>query len=423
MYIKQVHIQNIRSIESFEMVFEQPAGWHVIIGDNGAGKSSVVRAIALALVGPKEVLGLRADWREWLNRNATEGEIALSLESGMEDKHTGRQGKLKNERIPNVLQLKRINGMVELREAKDLKPDPFKYNWGHGNGWFSVAYGPFRRFAGGNPEWAKVFYSQPKLGAHLSVFGEDVALTEALEWLVKLNYQVLEQKEEGDIIDDIKKLVNSPNFLPHSAIIDSISSEGVIFKDGYGTTVHVNQMSDGYRSILSLTFELIRQLIRIYGANTVFRTIRKGNMVIDLPGVVLIDEVDAHLHPTWQTKIGQWFTQYFPNIQFIVTTHSPLICRTAENGTIWRLAAPNSTVPSGLVDGIHRERLIFGNVLDAYSTEVFGKSVTISTEANDKRTRLGELNIKSLLGTLSKNEEGELTELKKIFPTEKTLEG
>ena len=423
MYIKQVHIQNIRSIESFEMVFEQPAGWHVIIGDNGAGKSSVVRAIALALVGPKEVLGLRADWREWLNRNATEGEIALSLESGTEDKHTGRQGKLKNERIPNVLQLKRTNGMVELREAKDLKPDPFKYNWGHGHGWFSVAYGPFRRFAGGNPDWAKVFYSQPKLGAHLSVFGEDVALTEALEWLVKLNYQVLEQKEEGDIIDGIKKLVNSPNFLPHSAIIDSISSEGVIFKDGYGTTVHVNQMSDGYRSILSLTFELIRQLIRIYGANTVFRTIRKGNMVIDLPGVVLIDEVDAHLHPTWQTKIGQWFTQYFPNIQFIVTTHSPLICRAAENGTIWRLAAPNSTVPSGLVDGIHRERLIFGNVLDAYSTEVFGKSVTISTEANDKRTRLGELNIKSLLGTLSKNEESELTELKKIFPTEKTLEG
>ena len=92
-----------------------------------------------------------------------------------------RQGNLKNERIPNVLQLKRTNGMVELREAKDLKPDPFKYNWGHGNGWFSVAYGPFRRFAGGNPEWAKVFYSQPKLGAHLSVFGEDVALTEALE--------------------------------------------------------------------------------------------------------------------------------------------------------------------------------------------------------------------------------------------------
>lgn len=423
MYIKQVKIQNIRSIESFEMVFEQPAGWHVIIGDNGAGKSSVVRAIALALVGPKEVLGLRADWREWLNRNSNEGKIALAIELSSEDKHSGRQGKLKNEQIPNILELRRTNDLVELGESKDLKPDPFKYNWGKGGGWFSVAYGPFRRFEGGNPEWSKVFYSQPKLGAHLSVFGEDVALTEALDWLVKLNYQVLEQKEEGDIIDDIKKLVNSPSFLPHNAVIESISSEGVVFKDGYGTTVHVNQMSDGYRSILSLTFELIRQLIRIYGANTVFKTIRKGTMVIDLPGVVLIDEVDAHLHPTWQTKIGQWFTQYFPNIQFIVTTHSPLICRAAEKGTIWRLAAPNSTVASGLVDGIPRERLIFGNVLDAYSTEVFGKSVTISTEANDKRTRLGELNIKSLLGSLSKNEEGELMELKKIFPTEKALEG
>jgi hypothetical protein len=64
--------------------------------------------------------------------------------------------------------------------------------------------------------------------------------------------------------------------------------------------------------------------------------------------------------------------------------------------------------------------LIFGNVLDAYGTEVFGKAITISEQGNEKRNRLGELNIKSLLGeTIPADEQKELTKLKEIFPTEK----
>jgi len=117
-------------------------------------------------------------------------------------------------------------------------------------------------------------------------------------------------------------------------------------------------------------------------------------MMIDLPGVVLIDEIDAHLHPSWQTKIGQWFTRYFPKIQFIVSTHSPLICRAAENGSIWRLAAPGSDRPSEEITGTDRERLINGNILDAYGTEMFGANVSISEESNKKLNELADLNVK-----------------------------
>lgn len=136
--------------------------------------------------------------------------------------------------------------------------------------------------------------------------------------------------------------------------------------------------------------------------------------------MVIIDEIDAHLHPTWQTKIGQWFTTNFPNIQFIVTTHSPLVCRACENGSIWRLAAPGSLNKSEQITGIDKDRLIFGNVLDAYGTEVFGKSITISEQGNIKRNRLGELNIKSIMGEdIPDSEQKELEELKEIFPAEK----
>jgi predicted ATPase len=421
MYIKSAKIEHIRSIDNFTIEFENPAGWHVLIGDNGAGKSTIIRSIALALVGPDEAPGLRADWRDWLNSQNNEGKILLCIDSAQIDKHSGKSAKLKNHLIPNLISFKRNNESVSFASNKDVKdngPNPSKYNWGWGYGWFSVAYGPYRRFAGGNQEWTKVFYSQPKLGAHLSAFGEDVALTEATEWLVKLQYQALEQKKNASIIDDIKKLINSADFLPHKAEIDKISSEGVFFKDGNGTLITVNQLSDGYRSVLSLTFELIRQLVRVYGEGAVFKNIREDKMYIDLPGVVLIDEIDAHLHPTWQTRIGQWFLKYFSNIQFIVTTHSPLVCRAAENGTIWRLAAPGSNQTSEQIEGIERERLINGNILDAYGTEVFGENVSISEEASHKIDRLAELNVKSMMGTTDKREEQELYELKSIFPTE-----
>lgn len=419
MYIKKASLQNIRSISHFDMTFEQPAGWHVLIGDNGTGKSSVVRSFALALVGPKEALGLRSAWQEWLKNDKKEGIIKLEIEPSKEDKHTGsgRRGGLKV--ISNELVFKRINdNNVEFSEKTSSKHDSFKYNWGTGAGWFSVAYGPFRRFAGGNPDWNKVFYSQPKLGAHLSVFGEDVALTEAIDWLVKLNYLVLEKKEEGKIIEYIKQLVNSADFLPHNAELLNISSDGVMFKDGNGSELPVNQLSDGFRSILSLTFELIRQLVRVYGNEDVFKEIAKNNMIIPLPGVVIIDEIDAHLHPSWQTRIGAWFTKYFPNIQFIVTTHSPLVCRACNKGSIWRLTAPGSDEESREITGLEKERLIFGNILDAYGTELFGKSPVISKDSDSKLKRLGRLDMLAAFGNISKEEEEERIHLQHIFQTD-----
>ena len=210
--------------------------------------------------------------------------------------------------------------------------------------------------------------------------------------------------------------------MPHRAEIESISSEGVYFKDGNGSIISVNQLSDGYRSILSLTFELIRQLIRVYNANDVFKNIRKDNLIIDLPGIVLIDEVDAHLHPTWQTRIGQWFTKYFPKMQFIVTTHSPLVCRASDKGSIWRLAAPGSDYKSGEVTGTDKNRLIYGNILDAYGTEVFGSEVTINKDSTEKIEELVRLSKKRITGQTSSKEDVKLQELRKTFPTDDTFE-
>jgi len=86
MHLRRVHIRNVRSIA--ELTWELPpevsgAGWHVILGNNGAGKSSFLRAIALVLVGSTEAAGLRQPWDDWLRTGTDEAtiELAISLPS------------------------------------------------------------------------------------------------------------------------------------------------------------------------------------------------------------------------------------------------------------------------------------------------------------------------------------------------------
>lgn len=173
-----------------------------------------------------------------------------------------------------------------------------------------------------------------------------------------------------------------------------------------------------------MTFELIRQMIRSYGASTVFQSINNHVMHFDLPGLVLIDEIDAHLHPTWQTRIGQWFTQYFPNLQFIVTTHSPLICRACEKGSIWRLAAPGSDQKSGEVTGEDKDNLVYGDILDAYETDVFGSKITRGEEGREKQEEYRDLVYKENYGIqMNAKEKKQLKHLKTIFHTDVAVKG
>jgi len=427
MYLNKVIIQNVRSISKFEMTFNNPAGWHVIIGDNGAGKSTIVRSIALGIIGPSDSKALRLNLNDWVKKNTEDpGEVKLLVTKSEYDSKIVRSAPRKKPFDATITLVKKDNGYI----LEGNKGAPRENIWSNTTGWFSCAFGPFRRFTGGEKEWMKVYYSDPRTAAHLSVFGEDVALTEAIDWLKDLHIKTLEKghnsssgnNPEASILEALKSFLNEGGLLPHRAKLDSISSEGVFFIDGNNNKVDVTQMSDGYRSILSLTFELIRQLVRAYGSPTVFKNFEQGEYSIELPGVVLIDEIDAHLHPTWQARIGEWFTKVFPKIQFIVTTHSPLICRASERGTIWRLRAPGSEQESGEVTGTDKERLLYGDLLDAYGTELFGTNITQSQSGQELATEMAQLALKSFKGEITESDNHRLNELKSIMPSNDTTE-
>jgi energy-coupling factor transporter ATP-binding protein EcfA2 len=425
MYITSIEIRNIRSIANMNWQFgpKQSPGLHVILGDNGSGKSTFLRAIALALLGPEEVPALREDWGTWIRGDNRDGIVKLEIQFEQSvDKVAGKGNAARD--------LKHAWGVkIEKHElSAKLVPLPEKietkrFIWSGKPGWFSAAYGPFRRFAGGDKDLEKLYDSHPRLARHLSLFGEGVALSETLSWLQNLKFKALEAEKRGDpdshedrlLLKKVIEFINQEDFLPHQAQIEEISSKSVKFVDGNGYQIRVEELSDGYRSILSMTFELIRQLVSVYGVRGVFGD--TNQKVIQAPGVVLIDELDAHLHPTWQQRIGIWLTTYFPKIQFLVTTHSPIICQAVSTGSIFRLAAPGTKQPSGVVTGVERARLLYGTVLDAYGTEAFGANIGRSSVSREKLKRLAELNLKELKTELSKQESNEQQKLRSELPT------
>lgn len=435
MYITKLEIKNIRSINQLNIEFKPPYnGWHVIIGDNGAGKSSLIKSISLALIGPYEARSLRQDWAKWININSESAEIKVIIQPTEFDMDSDTRKRRRPQEILNGIRITQvkitkdlISGTVSLDSIKDpdYPTDARDYNWDwNRSGWFSVAFGPFRRFTGGNKDLEKFAYSSPKVAAHLSAFGEDVALWECIEWLKQLRFTSLEKNNKNSalskqLLDHFINFINNGNLLPNNTKISKITSNGVDFIDANEFEIAIHDLSDGYRSILSMTFELIIQLIKTHGSAKVFKNVENGDMVIDLEGIVLIDEVDAHLHPKWQVSIGDWFKKIFPKIQFIVSTHSPLICRACEGGSIWRLRAPgNNKELSGEVTDNEKNKLIYGNILDAFGTEIFGASAVRSEKSDEKMERLGKLNILSAMGKINEEEEEERLELQKILSTD-----
>ena len=255
------------------------------------------------------------------------------------------------------------------------------------------------------------------------MFEEGIALTECLEWLRDLRFRELEEDPEGVLLHHVMEFVNQGDFLPSNVRLVDVTSREILFRDANGVDVSVGDLSDGYRSILSLTFELIRQMAKAFGPERVFDPTDATRILPE--GVVIIDEIDAHLHPTWQQRVGRWFCEHFPNVQFMVSTHSPLVCQSAEKGSIYVLPRSGSDEKGGMVQGAALQRLVYGTVLDAYGTEAFGREAasTRSSSSRDMHKRLAILNNTEIRRRLTGEEEEERRKLREALPSAATTLG
>jgi hypothetical protein len=351
MYIRKLKIENIRSIKSLEWILpkSQPAaGWHVIVGDIGSGKTTFLRSIALAMIGPLDAAPLRLSWDDWLRKGETSGRIALTIRRNREIDKYSRRGKTPTARLLSFGVYFRDVGSPEqpLVRMRPLRSpiDTGRHVWGDGMGWFCTGYGPFRPFIGGDAELGQLALKQPRLARFLSLFDERFTPADGLEWLRTLPSRPLEMRRKArrlahnTFLARLIQFINQPDFLPLQAQLTEITAQQVVFVDANQNAIRIEQWNDGFDFIFGLALELIRQFSIVYGPDAVFAQDDPGEVACE--GVVLIDDVDVHLGPVWQRRVGSWFRKHFPNIQFLVSTRSPIIGEAADVDSIFRLPRP-----------------------------------------------------------------------------------
>ncbi|WP_406111757.1 AAA family ATPase [Kitasatospora purpeofusca] len=421
MYVTRVQLKNIKGFSgkrAVDLALPGRSGWTVLAGRNSSGKSTVLQALALALAGPTVSRALVTDFTGWISSGTRTGEVNVHVAvdaslDGFSGPGNTPEGEtsfgLRWSRAPESEHSQRP--LVEpLGKGKSGPRGPWVENPA---GWFCAGYGPFRRLTGGSSEAQRLMVNQGPSGRLATLFHEDASLAEGVAWLVDLRLRAYEEDKGGpaaDLLQTVLALLQD-GLLPDNYQVKRVTADGLWVEGREGTKQFpLKEMSDGYRTVAALVLDIVRQLQGAYGALMVSRT-SSGGTVVRNPGVVLIDEVDAHLHVTWQRKIGDWLQEHFPCIQFIVTSHSPYICQAADEGALIRLPGIDEhQAPEVVQEDLYR-RVVYGTGDDAVISELFGLETLFSSRAERERRRLVALERKVYAQTTTPEEDEEYRQL------------
>jgi len=166
---------------------------------------------------------------------------------------------------------------------------------------------------------------------YLTLFSGEYDLKSPIKWLQYLDYS--EQKNSNKLIsvNEAKKLLQE---LLNSDIKIDISPDEVIFIEK-NTKVSFEQLSAGYKGVITIICDLLSRLADE----------QKVDNICDFKGIVLIDEIELHLHPKWQYSFMKKLRKTFPLIQFIVTTHSStVVLGSSDEAVFYKIYKENGIV-------------------------------------------------------------------------------
>jgi hypothetical protein len=332
-YVRRLELTNVKLAHDLSLSFEgadgAPRMWTCILGDNGSGKTSILQAIALAAMGESMASKLVDDARSYVTAGApgATAAIATAFTGGLSTRLEVRPGSYQW-----VGAGKHDERVEELRRHR-------------ASGFFIAGFGTSRRLA--RPGQIAV-PADPVAERVRGLFDADHRLL-GLEFGEALEPQAL----KGAFLQGVTALLQEARdvesaLLPGLTGLERAREEApgarqgdvVARFDAGGGAFHVapHLLSAGYQSVLAWVGELIGHTLL---------DAQRAVALAEIEGIVLIDEIDLHLHPTWQRRIVPILRRLLPRVQFIVTTHSPLVLAGC---------APDEIVRLGLEEGAIRER-------------------------------------------------------------------
>ena len=322
MKIEKLEIKNFRGIHHLVLDFHEQT--NILVGVNGSGKSAILDCLAIMLsrlIG--RIRSTKGTGRFFTERDITNGELETQNIINMSFRDRPLQWSVvktrrlhKKQSITNLSQLKDIVKEIHYEMEKESGLDEMPL----------AVYYPVNRAVLDIPLRIRQKHEFDRLAAYdQALTGERSDFRIFFEWYRKRedleNELRLEKKRFRDPqLKAVRKAIES--FLPQFSNLRVRRSplRMTLLKDGQ--EIIINQLSDGEKCLLALVGDLAR---RLSIANPSFGNPLEGDAII------LIDEIDLHLHPSWQRMVLQKLKETFPFCQFILTTHSPQILSHIKN--------------------------------------------------------------------------------------------
>ena len=342
MFIKKVTLTNFRGYENETFEFKEK--FSVLSGENGSGKTAALEAICVALGGwlyafdgveskdkrniydiDKRVISAKINSAPLIQIPVEvfcEGEInnkTISWSRGITSRkgHTtyGGLGEIRsiakeiNEKIYNNKDLDIVLPMIAYYSSARLWNEPIQ--------------------RGGQLKKEKI-----RLEGYKKAISNSNSIKDAMNYINKLAYLSDQDSDSKIKLDTILLAIQkSISSISENSSVNYNKKMGQIcVTDSFGNTILYSRLSDGYRCIISLVTDICIRMAMLNPQLT-------NESILETDGVVLIDEIDLHLHPNWQKVVVGDLKNIFPNLQFIVTTHSPFIIQSLKQGELISLSA------------------------------------------------------------------------------------
>lgn len=384
-----INIRNFKAIEQLELQLKafparqiasagSVAPALVILGENATGKSSVLEAVALSLVPAAVRNGLKLPLTDFVMDPAQ-----LGFDGRDQTTHAQVRIELTNQRWVQLTIDKHSHTLTSNFEDQQLPV---------------FAYGAFRRFSLSNPR------AMPH--AHVRNLFEGNLLANPEPWLSQLTQDrfdmVIRTLREVLAIDGDFDVIQRAENSGHLVMVTSVSAPD-------GTHLHnrtpLHAVSSGYRSILAMICDILKGLLNptLYPKFESFQSAR---------GVILIDEIEAHLHPRWKVQVMSRLRAALPSMTFIVTTHDPLCLRGMGQGEV----AVLQRIASGDSPGQRRMPITIESMADLPSvadlrleqlltSDLFQMLSTDDAHADRRLTQVAEMMAAQARGELSAEDE------------------
>lgn len=321
MIVTRLTLANLRSIESAEFQF-QP-GINLIVGANGVGKTSVLRALAVCLSSVvKQTNRLRSRTEAFSLDDIRIGADALTVECGVrlgDQEHSYLIHKPRELSVPQLKKAGMPREQVHRTPAKAEfvgdQPTPVVAGTRYGRP-FALLFSTNRAVPSERAP-AKAAVAGGIGGAFADAFANrELRIGEFAAWM-RVQEALSDERPAGRLLlaaceDAVQR------FLPgYRNLRQKNEKRRQLWIDRDSTPIPVRHLSDGERGSLALVLDITRRLAQ-------------SNPELEAPAsqaeaVVLIDEIDLHLHPKWHRQIVHNLTTAFPRCQFIATTHSPQV--------------------------------------------------------------------------------------------------